>query len=94
MKINNDFNNEFYNSTWAYVKETSTEHSSSSKGRILFFSSSSSSYGYSSNMNILAKKKVSVKYSLTFPYFAGLSISNINKSIFTKIISHHFLIRA
>lgn len=57
VKINNDFNNEFYNSTWAYVKETSTEHSSSSKGRFLFFSSSSSSHGYSSNMNILTKKK-------------------------------------
>ena len=92
MKINNDFNNEFYNSTWAYVKETSTEHSSSSKGRFLFFGSSFSSYSYSSNVNTLIKKKVSVKYSLTFP-FAGLSISNINKNVFTKRISYHFLVR-
>ncbi|XP_029072270.1 complement component C7 isoform X1 [Monodon monoceros] len=57
VKINNDFNYEFYNSTWSYVKHTSTEHSSSSQGRFLFFSSSSSSYSYSSDTENILKEK-------------------------------------
>nr|XP_055181329.1 complement component C7 isoform X2 [Nyctereutes procyonoides] len=44
VKINNDFNYEFYNSSWSYVKHTSAEYTSSSKESSLFSSSSSSSY--------------------------------------------------
>ncbi|XP_072680880.1 complement component C7 isoform X1 [Canis lupus baileyi] len=44
VKINNDFNYEFYNSSWSYVKHTSAEYTSSRKKSSLFSSSSSSSY--------------------------------------------------
>uniref|UniRef100_G3QIF7 Complement component C7 n=1 Tax=Gorilla gorilla gorilla TaxID=9595 RepID=G3QIF7_GORGO len=56
VKINNDFNYEFYNSTWSYVKHTSTEHTSSSRKRS-FFRSSSSSRSYTSHNNEIHKGK-------------------------------------
>lgn len=43
VKINNEFNYEFYNSSWSYVKETSTSYSSSERKRSFFGISSSSS---------------------------------------------------
>ncbi|XP_011821752.1 PREDICTED: complement component C7 [Mandrillus leucophaeus] len=57
VKINNDFNYEFYNSTWSYVKHTSTEHTSSSRKRSFLRSSSSSSHSYSSQTNEIHKRK-------------------------------------
>ncbi|XP_036879463.1 complement component C7 isoform X2 [Manis javanica] len=57
VKINNDFNYEFYNSSWSYMKHTSTEHTSSSRKRSFFGSSSSSSYSYISNTDEIHKKK-------------------------------------
>ncbi|XP_064232008.1 complement component C7 [Aotus nancymaae] len=57
VKVNNDFNYEFYNSTWSYVKCTSREHTSSSKKRSFFRSSSSSSHSYTSQTNEIHKEK-------------------------------------
>ncbi|KAL0628464.1 Complement component C7 [Plecturocebus cupreus] len=57
VKVNNDFNYEFYNSTWSYVKCTSTKHTSSSRKRSFFRSSSSSSHSYTSHTNEIHKKK-------------------------------------
>lgn len=58
VKINNDFNYEYYNSSWSYVKSTSTEESSSGRKKFLFiFSSSSSSYNHNSNYIENQKKK-------------------------------------
>ncbi|XP_036165951.1 complement component C7 [Myotis myotis] len=58
VKINNDFNYEFYNSSWSYVKQTSTVTSSSTRKRSFFgFSSSSSSYNSNSNYQQNQKKK-------------------------------------
>lgn len=57
VKVNNDFNYEFYNSTWSYAKHTSTEHTSSSKGRVFIFSSSSSSSSYYAKTYEILKKK-------------------------------------
>lgn len=48
VKINNDFNYEFYNSTWSYVKHTTIDYTSSSNKKSLFSSSSSSSSSHSS----------------------------------------------
>lgn len=48
VKINNDFNYEFYNSTWSYVKHTTIDYTSSSYKKSLFSSSSSSSSSHSS----------------------------------------------
>ncbi|XP_066234550.1 complement component C7 [Saccopteryx leptura] len=57
VKINNDFNHEFYNSSWSYVKETSTHYSSSKRKRSFFHSSSSSSQRHFSNCNENQKEK-------------------------------------
>ncbi|XP_024434262.2 complement component C7 [Desmodus rotundus] len=59
VKINNDFNHEFYNSSWSYVKQTSTSYSSSASKKSFFgFSSSSSSSSHSSkNYNDNQKEK-------------------------------------
>ncbi|XP_077874025.1 complement component C7 [Ictidomys tridecemlineatus] len=57
VKVNNDFNYEFYNSSWSYVKQTSEEHTSSSKRSSFFHSSSSASHSYKSNFNEIYKKK-------------------------------------
>ncbi|KAM4869966.1 complement component C7 [Urocitellus parryii] len=57
VKVNNDFNYEFYNSSWSYVKQTSEEHTSSSKRSSFFRSSSSASHSYKSNFNEIYKKK-------------------------------------
>ncbi|XP_055968101.1 complement component C7 [Sorex fumeus] len=46
VKINNDFNYEFYNSTWSYVKETSIHQTSSQSKKSFFGSSKSSSSRY------------------------------------------------
>ncbi|EFB14079.1 hypothetical protein PANDA_011636, partial [Ailuropoda melanoleuca] len=57
VKINNDFNYEFYNSSWSYVKHTSAEHTSSSRKRSFFRSSSSSHTSHTSHSNEIHKKK-------------------------------------
>uniref|UniRef100_A0A8C6R2T0 Complement component C7 n=1 Tax=Nannospalax galili TaxID=1026970 RepID=A0A8C6R2T0_NANGA len=49
VKINNDFNYEFYNSSWSYVKHTTTGHTSSSSRHFFFSSSSSNQHHYTSN---------------------------------------------
>uniref|UniRef100_A0A8C0X924 Complement component C7 n=1 Tax=Castor canadensis TaxID=51338 RepID=A0A8C0X924_CASCN len=61
VKVNNDFNYEFYNSSWSYVKHTSSEHTSSSRSKSFFRSSSSSSHSYTSNINESYRKKQSYK---------------------------------
>uniref|UniRef100_A0A3Q2KNA7 Complement component C7 n=1 Tax=Equus caballus TaxID=9796 RepID=A0A3Q2KNA7_HORSE len=57
VKIDNDFNYEFYNSSWSYVKHTSTERTSSSRRRFFFSSSSSSSHSYTSHKDEIHNKK-------------------------------------
>ncbi|KAF0880856.1 CO7 protein, partial [Crocuta crocuta] len=57
VKINNDFNYEFYNSSWSYVKHTSAEYMSSRRKHSFFGSSSSSSYSHNSNTNEIHKQK-------------------------------------
>ncbi|XP_029797128.1 complement component C7 [Suricata suricatta] len=57
VKINNDFNYEFYNSSWSYVKHTWAVHTSSSSKSSFFRSSSSSSYSHSSSTNEIHKQK-------------------------------------
>uniref|UniRef100_A0A452TNQ5 Complement component C7 n=1 Tax=Ursus maritimus TaxID=29073 RepID=A0A452TNQ5_URSMA len=57
VKINNDFNYEFYNSSWSYVKHTSAEHTSSSRKRSFFGSSSSSHTSHTSHSNEIHTKK-------------------------------------
>lgn len=57
VKINNDFNYEFYNSSWSYVKHTSTDYTSSSSNRFLFFSSSSNRHSQSSSTKEIYMKK-------------------------------------
>ncbi|XP_037385538.1 complement component C7 [Talpa occidentalis] len=57
VKINNDFNYEFYNSSWSYVKQTSTDYSSSRSKSSLFSSSHSSSKSHTSNTNEIHKTK-------------------------------------
>uniref|UniRef100_A0A452RW49 Complement component C7 n=1 Tax=Ursus americanus TaxID=9643 RepID=A0A452RW49_URSAM len=57
VKINNDFNYEFYNSSWSYVKHTSAEHTSSSRKRSFFRSSSSSHTSHTSHSNEIHTKK-------------------------------------
>ncbi|XP_022348765.1 complement component C7 isoform X1 [Enhydra lutris kenyoni] len=57
VKINNDFNYEFYNSTWSYVKNTLTDYTSSSSKSHLFGSSFSSSYRTIPHFNEDHKKK-------------------------------------
>ncbi|XP_054439949.1 complement component C7 [Pteronotus mesoamericanus] len=59
VKINNDFNYEFYNSSWSYLKTTSTRYSSS-KMKSSFFglsSSSSTSFSYGQGCNEIQNKK-------------------------------------
>nr|XP_060490049.1 complement component C7 [Panthera onca] len=87
VKINNDFNYEFYNSSWSYVKHTSAEYTSSSKKRSFFRSSASSSYSHISHSNEIQKQKVSMKHELTFPYFTSIPIlppGCISKDVFNK----------
>lgn len=50
VKVNNDFNFEFYNSSWSYVKHTSTETKSSHSKRFFFFSSSSDKHSRASDV--------------------------------------------
>ncbi|KAM9693909.1 complement component C7 isoform 1-T1 [Trichechus inunguis] len=58
VKVNNDFNYEFYNSSWSYVKHTSTIHTSSHRNK--FFSVSSSS---DSDIRTSSKKEIHTKKS-------------------------------
>ncbi|XP_076973179.1 complement component C7 [Tamandua tetradactyla] len=57
VKVNNDFNYEFYNSSWSYAKCTSTTHTSSTEKSSFFGSSSSVSNYYSTNSQELHKEK-------------------------------------
>ncbi|KAM5264400.1 complement component C7 [Ctenodactylus gundi] len=57
VKINNNFNYEFYDSTWSYIKKTSSEHTSSGRGRFLFSSWSSHSHSSASDFEEIYKKK-------------------------------------
>lgn len=57
VKINNDFDYEFYNSSWAYIKQTSREYKSSSSSKILFFSSSSDHNSHNSKTKEVYMKK-------------------------------------
>lgn len=57
VKINNDFNYEFYNSTWSYVKHTSMHQTSSSRKSSFFGSSQSSSSIHSSGKFEAHKQK-------------------------------------
>ncbi|XP_008582528.1 PREDICTED: complement component C7 [Galeopterus variegatus] len=57
VKVNNDFNYEFYNSSWSYVKRTSTEHASFSRKRSFFTSASSFSHRYTSSASEIHKEK-------------------------------------
>lgn len=57
VKINNDFNYEFYNSSWSYVKHTSTDTTSSSKKSSFFRSSQSSSSSHTSSTVKIDNKK-------------------------------------
>ncbi|KAM6156508.1 complement component C7 [Erethizon dorsatum] len=57
VKINNDFNYEFYESSWSYVKKMLTEHTSSSDSHSFFSSSSSASHSYASDLNKEYKEK-------------------------------------
>ncbi|XP_006875466.1 PREDICTED: complement component C7 [Chrysochloris asiatica] len=58
VKVNNDFNYEFYDSSWSYVTQTSTIHTSSSIKKSFFgSSSSSSSHSSTSNNHEIHKKK-------------------------------------
>ncbi|XP_036919127.1 complement component C7 [Sturnira hondurensis] len=59
VKINNDFNYEFYNSSWSYVKQTSTSYSSSERKKSYFGSASSSSDSTSSQAYSENQKKKS-----------------------------------
>lgn len=57
VKINNDFDYEFYNSSWAYVKHESRESESSSSGKFLIFSYSSDDRNHNSGDNNNYMKK-------------------------------------
>ncbi|KAM6224366.1 complement component C7 [Rhynchocyon petersi] len=57
VKVNNDFNYEYYNSSWSYAKHTSTFHSSSSSKSFLFSSSSSQSRSSFSSNEEVSKEK-------------------------------------
>ncbi|XP_062943621.1 complement component C7 [Cynocephalus volans] len=57
VKVNNDFNYEFYNSSWSYVKRMSTEHASSSRKCSFFTSAPSFSHQYTSSANEIHKEK-------------------------------------
>ncbi|KAG8511667.1 Complement component C7, partial [Galemys pyrenaicus] len=56
VKINNDFNYEFYNSIWSYVKHTLTIYTSCTSESSFFKSSQSSSNSHASNMSEVLKK--------------------------------------
>nr|XP_044988574.1 complement component C7 isoform X1 [Jaculus jaculus] len=60
VKVNNDFNYEFYNSSWSYLKQTSTDYTSSNRRRGFFSSSSSQEHSHTSN-TIKSHKKKSYK---------------------------------
>ncbi|XP_048224185.1 complement component C7 [Perognathus longimembris pacificus] len=57
VKVNNDFNYEFYNSSWSYIKHTSSAYTSSSRRKSFFRSSSSNSQSYTTNTNEMYRKK-------------------------------------
>ncbi|XP_045141185.1 complement component C7 [Echinops telfairi] len=57
VKVNNDFNYEFYNSSWSYVKHTSAIHTSSKRKSFLFSSSSSRSHSTSSSSQEVHTRK-------------------------------------
>ncbi|KAL1783022.1 complement component C7 [Sigmodon hispidus] len=57
VKVNNDFDYEFYNSSWSYIKHTSTEHTSSASSSFLFSSSSSNKHTYNSKTKEIYMKK-------------------------------------
>ncbi|XP_004448265.1 complement component C7 [Dasypus novemcinctus] len=57
VKVNNDFNYEFYNSSWSYVKSTSTHLTSSTRKTSFFGSSSSDSYSHTFSNKGLHKEK-------------------------------------
>ncbi|KAK7804898.1 hypothetical protein U0070_027615 [Myodes glareolus] len=57
VKINNDFDYEFYNSSWAYVKHETREFESSSSGKFPFHSYSSNDQNRISGDNNNYKKK-------------------------------------
>lgn len=57
VKVDNDFNYEFYNSSWSYEKSTNTYHTSSSSNRFLFFSSSSNQRSQTSSTKKIYMQK-------------------------------------
>ncbi|XP_058536025.1 complement component C7 [Ochotona princeps] len=57
VKMNNDFNYEFYNSSWSYVKHTSADSTSSNRKRFFISSSSSSSNSHAIYDSEIHKKK-------------------------------------
>lgn len=57
VKVDNDFNYEFYNSSWSYVKHTFNTYSSATSRSSLFSSSSSGSFHFTSHTNEIHKKK-------------------------------------
>ncbi|KAH0520565.1 Complement component C7 [Microtus ochrogaster] len=65
VKINNDFDYEFYNSSWAYVKHESRESESSSSGKSLLFSFSSDDRNHNSGDNNNYMKKLSIAQMLS-----------------------------
>ncbi|XP_051006877.1 complement component C7 [Acomys russatus] len=58
VKVNNDFNYEFYDSSWSYIKQTATDHTSSSSNRfsVFYFSSSNDQKESSDTKKIYMEK--------------------------------------
>ncbi|KAL4822848.1 hypothetical protein H8958_013246, partial [Nasalis larvatus] len=86
VKINNDFNYEFYNSTWSYVKHTSAEHTSSSRKRSFFRSSSSSSRSYSSQTNEIHKGKLKLMDTFLMTNFGSVEETKCKSSGWSFVI--------
>ncbi|KAM7147544.1 complement component C7 [Molossus nigricans] len=59
VKVNNDFNYEFYNSSWSYVKETSSTYSSSTRKKSFFglISQNSDKHSTTRSSNINQQQK-------------------------------------
>lgn len=62
VKMNNDFNYEFYESSWSYIKQTLTEYKSSRRSSFFLISSSSDSYHHDSRS--LNKELMEKNYQL------------------------------
>ncbi|KAL6041359.1 hypothetical protein STEG23_007475, partial [Scotinomys teguina] len=57
VKVNNDFDYEFYNSSWSYLKHTSSRYKTSSSSSFFIFSSSSDRHNYNSKTKDVYMKK-------------------------------------